>query len=58
MSVDSARDAAHGIVGSVVPVLGLVTSLQEQIEWGMRITSLGIGIIVGLISAYQLLKKR
>jgi len=24
----------------------------------MRVTSLGIGIIVGLISAYQLLKKR
>jgi hypothetical protein len=58
MSADSARDAAHGIVGSVVPVLGIVTSLQEQIEWGMRVTSLGIGIIVGLISAYQLLKKR
>ena len=58
MSADSARDALHGIIGSVVPVLGLVTSLQEQIEWGMRITSLGIGIIVGLISAYQLLKRR
>ena len=58
MSADSARDAAHGIVGSVVPVLGLVTSLQEQVEWGMRVTSLGIGIIVGLISAWQLLKKR
>jgi hypothetical protein len=58
MSADSVRDAAHGIVGSVVPVLGLVTSLQEQIEWGMRVTSLGIGIIVGLISAWQLLKKR
>jgi len=58
MSADTSRDALHGIVGSVVPVLGLVTSLQEQIEWGMRITSLGIGIIVGLISAWQLLKKR
>jgi hypothetical protein len=58
MSADSTRDAAHGIVGSVVPVLGLVTSLQEQVEWGMRVTSLGIGIIVGLISAWQLLKKR
>jgi hypothetical protein len=58
MSADAYRDALHGIVGSVVPVLGLVTSLQEQVEWGMRVTSLGIGIIVGLISAWQLLKKR
>jgi hypothetical protein len=32
--------------------------MQEQVEWGMRVTSLGIGIIVGLISAWQLLKKR
>ena len=58
MSADASRDALHGIVGSVVPVLGRVTSLQEQVEWGMRVTSLGIGIIVGLISAWQLLKKR
>jgi hypothetical protein len=58
MSAEASRDALHGIVGSVAPVLGLVTSLQEQIEWGMRVTSLGIGIIVGLISAWQLLKKR
>ena len=58
MSADSAWDAAHGIVGSVVPVLGLLTSLQEQIEWGMRVISLEVGIIVGLISAYQLFKKR
>jgi hypothetical protein len=58
VSADASRDALHGIVGSVVPVLGLVTSLQEQVEWGMRVTSLGIGIIVGLISAWQLLKKR
>jgi hypothetical protein len=58
MSADASRDALHGIVGSVVPVLGLVTSMQEQVEWGMRVTSLGIGIIVGLISAWQLLKKR
>jgi hypothetical protein len=58
MSADASRDALHGIVGSVVPVLGLVTSLQEQMEWGLRITSLVIGIIVGLLSLRKLLKKR
>jgi hypothetical protein len=58
MSADASRDALHGIVGSVVPVLGLVTSLQEQIEWGMRITSLVIGIVVGLLSLLKLIKKR
>jgi hypothetical protein len=49
---------AHGVVGSVAPVLGLVTSLQEQMEWGLRITSLVIGIVVGLLSLLKLLKKR
>jgi hypothetical protein len=58
MSMDHARDTAHGIVGSVAPVLGLVTSLQEQMEWGLRITSLVIGIAVGLLSLLKLLKKR
>jgi hypothetical protein len=58
MSMDHARDAAHGIVGSIAPILGLVTSMQEQVEWGLRITSLVIGIIVGLLSLRKLLKKR
>jgi hypothetical protein len=58
MIADHTRDAVHGIVGSVAPVLGLVTSLQEQMEWGLRITSLVIGIIVGLLSLRKLLKKR
>jgi hypothetical protein len=58
MSVDHARDAAHGIVGSVAPVLGLITSMQDQVEWGLRITSLVIGIVVGLLSLLKLLKKR
>jgi len=58
MSMDHARDMAHGFVGSVAPVLGLVTSLQEQMEWGLRITSLVIGIAVGLLSLLKLIKKR
>ena len=58
MITEPARDALHGIVGSVAPVLGLVPSLQEQMEWGLRITSLVIGIVVGLLSLRKLLKKR
>jgi hypothetical protein len=58
MIADHTRDALHGIVGSVAPVLGLITSMQDQIEWGLRITSLVIGIFVGLLSLRKLLKKR
>jgi hypothetical protein len=58
MIADHTRDALHGIVGSVAPVLGLITSMQDQVEWGLRITSLVIGIVVGLLSLRKLLKKR
>ena len=58
MSADASRDVLHGIVGSVAPTLGLITSMQEQMEWGLRITSLVIGIIVGLLSLLKLIKKR
>jgi hypothetical protein len=58
MITEPVRDALHGIVGSVAPVLGLITSMQDQVEWGLRITSLVIGIVVGLLSLRKLLKKR
>lgn len=57
MTAEQSRDLAHGIAGTVVPALGVVTSFQEQLEWGLRMTSLSIGIVVGLISLFRLLKK-
>jgi hypothetical protein len=48
----------HGLVGTAAPALGFVTSFQEQLEWGMRMTSLSIGIIVGVLSLAKLLRKR
>jgi hypothetical protein len=46
-----------GIVGTVSPVLGVITSLQEQIEWGLRVTSLLVGLLVGLISLVSMIRK-
>ena len=57
MTTDQGRDFLHGVVGTVAPVLGLVTSFQEQLEFGMRLTSLSLGIIVGLLSLLKLIKK-
>ena len=37
-----------GICGMTVNALAVLTSMQEQIEWGMRIFSLVVGITVGL----------
>lgn len=57
MTADQGRDFLHGIVGTVAPALGFVTSFQEQLEFGMRLTSLFLGIIVGLLSLLKLIKK-
>ena len=57
MTAESGRDVLHGIAGTVAPALGVVTSFQEQLEWGLRMTSLTIGIVVGLMSLFRLIKK-
>jgi hypothetical protein len=57
MTTDQGRDILHGVAGTVAPALGVVTSFQEQLEWGLRMTSLTIGIVVGLLSLFRLLKK-
>jgi len=57
VTADQGRDFLHGIVGTVAPALGFITSFQEQLEFGMRLTSLSLGIIVGLLSLLKLIKK-
>ena len=58
MTTYHGKDILHGLIGTAAPALGFVTSFQEQLEWGMRMTSLSIGIIVGVLSLAKLLKKR
>lgn len=47
----------HGALGTIMPVLGLITSMQEQLEYGLRITSLAVGLLVGILSLTKLLRK-
>jgi len=56
MTAETGRDFLHGVVGTAAPALGVITSFQEQLEWGLRMTSLGIGIVVGLLSLWKLIK--
>ena len=46
------------LVGMTAPMLGLITSMQEQFEYWLRVGSLIVGITVGLASLYRLLSKR
>jgi len=49
--------AVRGIVGTASPLLGVVTSMQEQIEWHLRVASLVVGLLVGLLSMVTMVRK-
>ena len=49
--------ALKGLVGTVSPFLGILTSLQEQIEWHLRIASLVVGLAVGVLTLVSLIRK-
>ncbi len=51
------RFALEAVAGTASPVLGVITSFQEQIEWHLRIASLAVGLLVGVLSAVSLWKK-
>jgi hypothetical protein len=51
------RELFHSVVGTFAPILGVITSLQEQIEYGLRISGLAVGLVAGLLSLWQILKK-
>jgi hypothetical protein len=48
---------SKAIVGMASPLLGLVTSYQEQIEWHLRIASLLVGLAVGIMSLVGMVRK-
>ena len=45
------------IVGVASPIIGVITSLQEQIEWTLRVSSLAVGLMVGLMSLVGMIRK-
>jgi len=49
--------AFKAIVGIASPVLGVITSLQEQVEWTLRVASLLVGLIVGIMSLVSMARK-
>lgn len=46
-----------GIVGMASPMIGIITSLQEQVEWHLRIASLVVGLAVGVMSLVAMVRK-
>lgn len=48
---------SKAIVGIASPVVGVITSFQEQIEWHLRIASLLVGLLVGVMSLVAMVRK-
>jgi hypothetical protein len=48
---------SKAFLGTVSPLLGLVTSYQEQIEWHLRVASLLVGLLVGILSLVGMVRK-
>lgn len=48
----------ENVIGPTAPLLGVVTSFQEQLEWGMRMVSLIIGILIGLVHLYRVVRRK
>jgi hypothetical protein len=45
------------IVGIASPVMGVITSLQQHIEWTLRVASLLVGLLVGIMSLVSMVRK-
>ncbi len=54
IDIDYVRKA---IVGTASPGLGVITSYQEQIEWHLRLASLLVGLLVGILSLVAMVRK-
>ncbi len=54
IDIDYVRNA---IIGTASPVLGVITSYQEQIEWHLRAASLLVGLLVGVLSLVSMVRK-
>lgn len=48
---------SKAVAGIASPVVGVITSLQEQIEWHLRVASLSVGLLVGIMSLVSMVKK-
>jgi hypothetical protein len=48
---------SKAFVGMASPLVGLVTSYQEQIEWHLRVASLLAGLLAGIMSLVSMVRK-
>lgn len=50
--------AVKGIVGTVAPLLAVINSFQEQVEWYLRVTGLVAALVVSVLTIISFFKKK
>jgi hypothetical protein len=51
------RDSIYAICGTAAPLVAVVTSYQEQVEYSMRIASMVLGMLASAIYIISLIRK-
>ena len=47
-----------GSIGMISSTLGVISTFQEQLDWGVRISGGCLGLAIGCISLYRLIQPR
>jgi len=55
---ENCHTLANGIIGFAASCLGVLSTFQEQLEWWMRMTGGMLGIVVAIITLWNLLKPK
>jgi len=51
------KDSFYAICGTTAPLVAVVTSYQEQVEYSMRIASMVLGMLASAIYIISLIRK-
>lgn len=58
MDNSSVNTVGVGVIGMVAPLLGVITSFQQDLDYYLRIISLCLGIVVGVASLVSILRNK
>lgn len=49
-------DLAKGFIGTASPIIGVITSFQEQLEFFLRLGGLVVGLAVGIATFVSIVR--
>jgi hypothetical protein len=58
MSESNTYTVFNGLIGMFSSCFAVISTFQEQLEWWVRISGASLGLLVGTITLYNLLKEK